>query len=439
MPRPRLSRLIDGLRADPGLRAEVGARELRDGLDAARLLNSVLLRIIDQTGVNRDGILTSGDMAAVSDALWLRGNAALWRDFWLGHGDDEGNSETGYHLLQNDGGRLRFQGRNFADTVVDGIYHYGFRTQNGRYSNEDGNDNESLSDVAGWLNFFLNGRTLIHGTAGADRLVSGDYSATFAAARNETFLAGAGHDEVWADLGNDRIFLGAGDDTAGGGEGRDRILGEAGQDRLYGDAGGDRLDGGADRDTLSGGDGADRLIGGNGDDVLYGDAAGDRIEAGRGNDSAHGGDGNDRVDGQSGDDSLSGGDGRDRLNGGDGTDTLSGGSGADRIAGGRGADTIQLWEERAAADRIVFAPGDSGRRPGEIDRIEGFDSGSDRIDLTAFGPMRFATVDFTGNGRASAFFDGTYLRIDGNGDGAADMLIEFAWVDPLRAGDFIFA
>lgn len=53
--------------------------------------------------------------------------------------------------------------------------------------------------------------------------------------------------------------------------------------------------------------------------------------------------------------------------------------------------------------------------------------------------MRFATVDFTGNGRASAFFDGTYLRIDGNGDGAADMLIEFAWVDPLRAGDFIFA
>ncbi|THD82216.1 calcium-binding protein [Aliigemmobacter aestuarii] len=439
MARLPLSRLIAGLRADPGLRANVSDRDFREGIEAAQLLNRVLIRIIEQTGVNRDGVLTAGDMRTISDALWERRNAALWRDFYIGHGNDEGDQETGYHNLQNDGGRLEFMGRNFADTVADAIYHYGFRIQNGRYYNEDGNDNERAADVAGWLNYFLNGRTMVYGSDAAEELVGRSYSNVFAAARNETYIAGGGADSVWADLGNDLILLGAGNDLAGGGDGRDKIRGAGGNDRIWGESGADRIRGGGGDDSLGGGTGNDAMWGDAGADTLHGDEGADRIAGGLGNDLVYGGDGNDRIRGQAGNDSLIGSDGADSLSGGDGRDSLYGGEGPDRLDGGAGADGIYLWEDRAAADTLVFTPGDSGRTNGTIDLVEGFVPGQDRIDLTAFGAMRITDLTHTGNGRASAFFDGTHLRIDRNGDGATDMMVEFTWVDDLRASDFILA
>lgn len=439
MPETRLASLIAGLRADPGLRANLSTTDRDQGLSAARDLNSVLLRMLDATGATEDRLITPGEMRAVSDALWERDNAALWRDFFLGHGNDEGTSETGFHLLQNDGGTLQFQGRAFVDTVADAIYHYGFRIQNGRYANEDGNDNERLADVAGWLNYFLNGRTVVFGSGGDDRLSSGSYSAAFATARNETFLAGAGADEAWGDRGNDILRMGTGNDTAGGGTGHDRLFGGAGDDRLYGDAGRDRLTGGAGADVLGGGSGNDRLSGGTGRDTLYGDAGHDRLSGGAEADTAYGGAGRDRIAGGAGRDSLMGGDGADRLLGGSGNDTLSGGEGRDRITGGTGADLIQLWEATAAADTIVFAPRHSGTSAATIDRVEGFQRGLDKIDLTAFGPLRLTELTHTGEGRASAFYDGTHLRLDADGDGATDMLIEFAWTDTLGRADFLLA
>jgi hypothetical protein len=63
----------------------------------------------------------------------------------------------------------------------------------------------------------------------------------------------------------------------------------------------------------------------------------------------------------------------------------------------------------------------------------------DKIDLSGLGPMRLQPLDFAGGGKASCYFDGNYLRIDTNGDRASDMIIEFLYVDQLRAGDFILA
>jgi Ca2+-binding RTX toxin-like protein len=438
MPPTRLARLVTAIQADPGLRGSVSAADIREGVRAAQLLNQVLLSMIDQTRANADRLITPADMQAVSDALWLRRNAADWRDFWVGHGNDNGEVESGYHAVQNDGGTLQFQGRNFLDTVADAIYHYGFRTEGGTYFNEDGNTNETLADVAGWLNFFLNGRTAVFGTAGDDLLGSGDYSAALAAGRHETFRAGGGNDEVWAGLGNDRVLAGRGHDVVGGAEGWDRLYGEAGNDTLYGDQGADRLFGGAGDDVLGGGSGDDRLTGGAGRDTVQGDDGRDRLAGGSEADLLTGGAGADRLRGEDGHDTLSGGDGNDRLAGGRGRDEVHGGNGADVLAGNGGADRFLLWQEDAARDTLVFAPGDSGRSPGEIDRVEGFRSGEDRIDLTAFGAMRLAGLDYLGGGRASAYYDGTWLRIDGNGDGATDMMVEFAWVDSLRASDFLF-
>lgn len=53
--------------------------------------------------------------------------------------------------------------------------------------------------------------------------------------------------------------------------------------------------------------------------------------------------------------------------------------------------------------------------------------------------MTYEDIDFAGAGQASCYYDGHYLRIDSNGDRAVDMMIEFAWVNELAAGDLMLA
>lgn len=86
------------------------------------------------------------------------------------------------------------------------------KMQNGRYFNEDGNDNELTADVAGWLNYFLNGVNVVHGSGLSDEPGTGTYSNCFAIARNETFLAGAGNDKIWSGDGDDKVMGGIGAD-----------------------------------------------------------------------------------------------------------------------------------------------------------------------------------------------------------------------------------
>lgn len=416
-----LSDILTAVSSDPGLRAETPAGQIDRGVAAAGKMNQILLSMIEQTGVNADGLLTAADMQRISDALWLPRNAEPWRQFWLAHGNDNGDLETGFHLVKDDGGTRQFRGRDFIDTVADAFYHFGFRIEAGRYANEDGNQNERIADAAGWLNYFLNGRSVVLGGGGNDMLATGTYSAYFANARHETFYAGAGNDSIAAGSGRDRILGGAGADEIGAGAGNDRAWGQAGRDRIWGETGHDTLDGGAGNDVLGGGAGRDLLRGGTGADTLSGDDQADRLEGGAGADLLYGGAAN------------------DLLLGGAGNDRLVGGEGGDTLRGDAGADLIQLWEERAAADVVVLRPGDSGRDASSIDRVEGFESGSDRIDLRAFGPMVFETLDFRGGGTASCYYDGHMLRIDADGDRGADMLVEFAWVETLVARDFIFA
>ena len=273
--------------ADPGLPANIYAADIAGGAAASRLINSVMLTAIARTGVNADGIITEADLMAVSDAI--RADPALYDKFLTGHGNDEGDVETGFHLVQGDGGAFRFQGRDFVDTVADAIYHVGFTYSGGRFVNEDGNANEEVADVAGWLNYFLNGVNRVFGSAGDDSLHSGSYSFYFAAAANETFDAGAGNDGIWAGDGNDTVYGGTGDDSSGGGTGNDLIYGGAGNDSLGGDAGADAVHGQSGNDGLGGGLGDDRLYGGLGDDQIWGDEGADLMDGGDGLDTLGGG------------------------------------------------------------------------------------------------------------------------------------------------------
>ena len=561
-PIPGLKAIARYTATDPGLVDRVPQAELRAAEDAAILMNGVLVQAMRATGANGDRLIDAADLRAMSDHI--RGDAALYADFVEGHGDDEGAVETGYHLAQGDGGTLRFQGRDFVDTVADAIYHVGFAYRDGRFRNEDGDENERVEDVAGWLNWFVNGVNVVFGGAGAETLHSGTYSVALDDAASERFLAGAGDDSVWAGRGDDDVRAGAGHDVSGGGDGADLMLGGTGNDSLYGEAGDDRVSGqdgddvvqggdgddrlaggagadvlgggvgrdvmtgnagadslygdegddlmaggdhhdvlgggvgddrmiggtgddsiwgqdgddrmagqdGADRmgggagddrmrgdggaDTLSGEGGADLIDAGDGDDAVYAGAGDDRVAGGDGNDGLYGDGGRDVLRGEAGDDTVAGGMGDDVVRGGDGADTvrgnggddrlmgdagadhLAGGEGRDRLIGGAGADTLTDWEEVEVADIFAFATGDTGTTAATRDVVEGFTTGVDRIDLRGFGDLAFTAADtFAGTGRGQVRFDGDFVRIDADGNGTTDAMIELRWVDAVAATDFV--
>jgi Ca2+-binding RTX toxin-like protein len=118
----------------------------------------------------------------------------------------------------------------------------------------------------------------------------------------------------------------------------------------------------------------DWLAGTGGNDDIRGLAGNDGLKGWGGNDGLDGGPGNDWIHGGDGSDTIVGGDGNDRLRGGDGNDVIIGGAGNDNLKGGDGADCF------------IFAPG-SGH-----DSVIGFEAG-DKLDLSAFSPGSFASID----------------------------------------------
>lgn len=108
------------------------------------------------------------------------------------------------------------------------------------------------------------------------------------------------------------------------------------------------------------------------DGILMNLKGNDRFLTMGGDDHVFLGDGNDYVDGGIGLDTLEGGKGNDRLLGGGGADHLFGGSGADRLNGGKGSDTLIGG---LGSDTFLFKAGDGH------DRITGFNTAQDRIEL----------------------------------------------------------
>ncbi len=449
----KLERLVSRLYADQGLANEVSGSTLAAGVAAARKMNDVLGTAIERLEVNSDGVITPDEVKQISRTI--RADQTLYAEFLAGHGDDEGSVETGFHKIQNNGGSMLFQGRNFVNTTADAIYHIGLEYKGANFVNEDGDKNERIDDIAGWLNYFINGENRVFGSSGDDQLGSGMYSKALADAANEIFDAGEGNDKIWADKGNDTVLAGSGNDQSGGGSGSDRMFGGTGRDQLWGEAGADRIEGGMGNDELGGGTGNDTMLGGAGKDHIYGDAGDDDMSGGAGDDEIFGGDGNnamhgddgaDDIHGSSGNDMMAGGDGndclmggggKDTMNGGSGGDELSGGEGRDKYRGGKGADKLQLWDQGTAADTLCFDLGDSGRSRKTIDIVEGFQSKEDKIDLRGLGTLSFEDLDYAGGGQGSLYYDGHYLRIDADGDAVSDMIIQFKWVEELRADDFI--
>ncbi|WP_299656562.1 calcium-binding protein [uncultured Tateyamaria sp.] len=427
-----LETIAELVETDPGLTANIYPEDIAGGAAAARQMNVVFETAMAETGVNGDGILSTDDMYVLS--AFIQDDPDLYATFLEGHGDDEGDEETGFHLVQGDGGALEFRGRDFIDTVADAIYHLGFDIVDGRFENEDGNQNERVTDVAGWMNYFVNGESRVYGTDEDETLRSGNYSFVLAGAANEIFEAGDGDDRIWAGLGDDIVFGGAGSDTSAGGEGNDTFYGETGYDRMWGEEGDDVLYGHKGYDTLGGGEGNDLVDGGYGDDRLYGNEGDDTIYGGFGFDQLSGDIGNDRMYGgrgadtlwaDEGDDLLFGGNGDDYLSGSDGDDTIFAGAGNDSAIGGDGEDSI---DGNGGSDTLRGGEGDdtvNGNLGDDtISGDEGNDllRGQDGLDTISGGDGNDSVYGNTGD---------DYLR----GNDGDDQLFGGFGADDMSGGD----
>lgn len=343
--------------------------------------------------------------------------------------------------------------------------------------------------------FFDNdvGSYTLSATSGASTIAQGgatDANDSITAAAAGTYLGGMGKDAInLSALGNDAVGDQGDDTIAGnsldnrlfGGLGSDTLFGNGGFDTLFGDAGDDSLDGGLSDDELFGGSGDDILAGDDGQDTLVGGDGEDLLTGGLGDDiyrvdafdtiNEVGGEGsNDRVQATmsfalAADDdietmlayaqtsatvlnltgnalvqSITGNAGANILSGLGGDDTLSGLGGNDRLIGGTGKDT---QAGGLGNDRFVFSTAADSVVGANRDTIQDFTVAgtTERIDLSAFaGTFAFrGTGAFTSAGKEVAIkFSGanTIVKIDLDGDKAAEMEILLVGHKVLTAGDF---
>jgi Ca2+-binding RTX toxin-like protein len=340
----------------------------------------------------------------------------------------------------------------------------------------------SIITAAGIQRIDLSSLLLTEGTSSAD-LMNGTAAA-------DTLIGFAGDDRLSGADGDDGLYAGDGADRLAGGAGADILRGGAGDDILS--AGVENgFDNNRDVDELTAGDGNDMIFAGYGDVVdggsgfdtvglsyvgatagIEGDTqilqSGQALVAGAGtfrnverfsdialtsfNDKMVIGDqhdpatvrsweGDDHLIGQEVSITMYGGNGNDLLVGSIVDDVIYGENGNDRILGYFGAD--QLWGG-AGADVFFFAVDTA------IDKINDFEKGSDRIDLTGVDAnaslagrqaLKYVgSAEFSGAAGELRVYQSSnsdyYVAADVNGDRAADLLINLG-AGQVGSADFI--
>lgn len=266
-----------------------------------------------------------------------------------------------YTLL---GGELTLDGGSIVDlrATLDGVGHWSL--QNIQIAGADllaANLAEfDGSDLFAMDRLVLERDWIYNATDAADTTppisVLGSVNEDFYMGGKDVFRLNGGDDEFFSGARGDQVFGGAGDDDLNGGTGNDLLRGGADDDLIRGDNGADRIYGDAGNDDLRGGRFHDTLYGGDGGDIVKGSIGNDTLKGGKGGDD------------------LFGGDGRDKLQGGNGADSLNGNKGADTLIGGFGADTFVLGANWGA------------------DKIQDFQDGVDRIDVSNSGASRFSDL-----------------------------------------------
>ncbi len=350
---------------------------------------------------------------AGDDTLYTNPNT-----FSVASGGD--GNDTIYSAGQTHGG-------NGNDTIVLSFSYYG------THATGDAGDDVILGSEGGET---LNGGT------GADVLSGGGGNDTYVIddAKDEVIeSAGGGTDGVLTSInytlgknienaqatGSETVKLVGNslDNTLDGNEASNILIGAAGNDILDGREGADTMNGGAGNDTYvidhlgdkigeGANEGTDQVLA----LVSYTLASKVQVEtitAGWGASDLTGNEYAQTLQGNYFDTVLAGGGGNDTLIGGGGSDTLRGGTGDDVLIGGWGNDLF-VFETKPGNDIILD-----------------FESGSDKIDLQAFGITMNQVNVVTGA-------EATLLYVDSNSDGSSDFTITLSGVGVPDVGDYIF-
>ncbi|MEB3239234.1 MAG: calcium-binding protein [Cyanobacteriota bacterium] len=162
-----IDQVIGWIVRDPGLMGHTEAAAVAEGVAAADGLNRMIEQGLQAIGSADKAVLLASDLIDLN--TWVRSDPTRLAQFIALHGDDDNGISTGFHRIQNDGGNHLFRFRPLIDTVLDGVYHFGFGIDaTGRFINEDGTANALVSDVATWLTALRSDRATT-GT-GLDRL-----------------------------------------------------------------------------------------------------------------------------------------------------------------------------------------------------------------------------------------------------------------------------
>lgn len=212
-----------------------------------------------------------------------------------GNGADTLSGGAGGDTLSGGEGADSIEGGTGADYLSGGLGSDHIDAGSGDDLVQGGDDSDSIWGGSG--DDILNGNDgddEIHGGSGRDEVyggtgndwIDGDDApdALYGQAGNDTMFGGDGSDQLDGGTGDDSLIGGHGADDLKGGEGADFVSADAGNDFVSGGSGNDTLEGDSGNDVISGDAGNDQIFGGLGNDLISGGGGDDILTGGGGTD-----------------------------------------------------------------------------------------------------------------------------------------------------------
>jgi hypothetical protein len=144
-----LDQLVDIIRTDPGLIRNVSRSDIAEAAEAADAMNSIIVQAIKDLGAARDGRINDVDVEKING--YIRSDDALHDEFLMLYGRVENDGETGFQLVQGNGGSEKLSGKWAVNNVADGVYSVGFAIETNKFLDGDGDPSYSVVRVAEWI------------------------------------------------------------------------------------------------------------------------------------------------------------------------------------------------------------------------------------------------------------------------------------------------